>query len=76
MQKMVEGRMGKYFENNCLLQQPFVKNGDITVEQYVADIAKQSGGSIKVADFVRFEKGEGLQKREDNFADEVAGMIK
>ncbi|MDD3693391.1 MAG: translation elongation factor Ts [Oscillospiraceae bacterium] len=76
VQKMVEGRMGKYFENNCLLQQPFVKNGDITVEQYVADIAKQSGGSIKVADFVRFEKGEGLQKREDNFADEVAGMIK
>ncbi len=76
VQKMVDGRMGKFFENNCLLQQPFVKNGDITVEQYVADMAKQSGGSIKVAEFVRFEKGEGLQKREDNFADEVAGMIK
>ena len=75
VQKMVDGRMGKFFENNCLLQQPFVKNGDITVEQYVADMAKQSGGSIKVAEFVRFEKGEGLQKREDNFADEVAGMI-
>ena len=74
--KMVEGRIGKFFENNCLMQQAFVKNGDITVEQYVADMAKQAGGSMKVIDSVRFEKGEGLQKREDNFADEVASMMK
>ena len=74
--KMVEGRIGKFFENNCLMQQAFVKNGDITVEQYVADMAKQAGGSMKVVDYVRFEKGEGLQKREDNFADEVASMMK
>ncbi|MDD2418289.1 MAG: translation elongation factor Ts [Oscillospiraceae bacterium] len=74
--KMVEGRINKFYENNCLLQQAFVKNGDIKVEQYVQDMAKKAGGSMTVAEFVRFEKGEGLQKREDNFADEVAGMIK
>ena len=74
--KMVDGRIGKFYENNCLLQQAFVKNGDITVEQYVAEEAKKAGGRMKVAEFVRFEKGEGLQKREDNFADEVAGMMK
>lgn len=74
--KMVEGRIGKFYENNCLMQQAFVKNGDITVEQYVADCAKAAGGSMKVADFVRFEKGEGLQKREDDFAAEVASMVK
>ncbi len=74
--KMVDGRIGNFYENNCLLQQAFVKNGDITVEQYVAEEAKKAGGMMKVAEFVRFEKGEGLQKREDNFADEVAGMMK
>lgn len=74
--KMVDGRIGKFYENNCLLQQAFVKNGDITVEQYVAEEAKKAGGMMKVAEFVRFEKGEGLQKREDNFADKVAGMMK
>ena len=74
--KMVDGRIGKFYENNCLLQQAFVKNGDITVEQYVAEEAMKAGGMMKVAEFVRFEKGEGLQKREDNFADEVAGMMK
>ena len=76
IQKMVDGRIGKFYENNCLLQQAFVKNGDITVEQYVAEQAKAAGGAMKVAEFVRFEKGEGMQKREDNFADEVASMMK
>ena len=74
--KMVEGRIGKFYENNCLMQQAFVKNGDITVAQYIEDMAKKAGGSMKVTDYVRFEKGEGLQKREDNFADEVASMMK
>lgn len=74
--KMVEGRIGKFYENNCLLQQAFVKNGDVTVEQYVSDMAKKAGGTMKVVEYVRFEKGEGLQKREDNFADEVASMMK
>ena len=76
LHKMVEGRTGKFYEQNCLLQQEFVKNGDLTVEQYVADMAKQSGGAMKVVEFVRFEKGEGLQKREENFADEIASMVK
>jgi len=75
-EKMVQGRIQKFYKEVCLLDQPYVKNGDITVGQYVADTAKELGGSIKVTDFVRFEKGEGLEKREDNFADEVAGMIK
>lgn len=74
--KMVEGRMSKFYENNCLLQQAFVKDGDITVEQYVQNQAKAAGGNMKVVDYVRYEKGEGLQKREDNFAEEVAGMMK
>ena len=76
IEKMVEGRIGKYFKENCLVDQPFVKNGDITVGQYTNDVAKELGGSIKITGFVRFEKGEGLEKREDNFADEVASMIK
>ena len=75
IEKMVDGRIGKFYEQNCLMQQAFVKNGDITVEQYVADEAKKAG-AMKVVDFVRFEKGEGLQKREDDFAAEVAGMVK
>lgn len=73
--KMVEGRIGKFFENYCLMQQNFVKDSEVTVDQYVANMSKKAGGSMKVVDFVRFEKGEGLQKREDNFADEVASMI-
>ena len=75
IQKMVEGRIGKFYENNCLLQQAFVKDGNMTVEQYVAACAKDAG-AMKVVDYVRFEKGEGLQKREDDFAAEVAGMVK
>lgn len=75
IEKMVGGRIGKFYEQNCLMQQAFVKNGDITVEQYVAEEAKKAG-AMKVVDYVRFEKGEGLQKREDDFAAEVAGMMK
>jgi len=75
-EKMVAGRIQKYYKEVCLLEQPYVKNGDIPVNQYVADTAKALGGDIKVVEFVRFEKGEGLEKREDNFADEVASMMK
>lgn len=74
--KIVEGKIGKYFIDNCLLEQTFVKDGDLSVAKYVESVAKSIGGSIKVVDFVRYEKGEGIQKREDNFADEVANMIK
>lgn len=75
-EKMIVGRIKKFYEQNCLMQQAFVKNGDLTVAQYVDEMAKKAGGSMKVVDYVRFEKGEGLQKREDNFADEVASMVK
>ena len=71
IQKMVDGRIGKFYETNCLLEQAFVKDGDVTVGKYVA-----SCGDLTVVDFVRFEKGEGLQKREDDFAAEVASMMK
>ena len=74
--KMVEGRIGKFYENNCLLQQAFVKDGNMNVEQYIASKAKEAGGTMKLVEFVRFEKGEGMQKREDDFAAEVASMVK
>ena len=75
-EKIVMGRIGKFYKENCLVEQPFVKDGNITVAQYTDQIAKKLNGEIKIEDFVRCEKGEGLEKREDNFADEVASMIK
>ncbi len=75
-EKIVEGRISKYYKEICLLNQPFVKDGKLSVEQYTKDTAKKLGTDIKISAFVRFEKGEGLEKREDNFAQEVAGMIK
>lgn len=76
IEKMVSGRIGKYYTLNCLVEQEFVKNGDLTVGQYIEQTGKELGGNMAITGFVRFEKGEGLQKREDNFADEVASMIK
>lgn len=73
--KIVEGKLGKYYSENCLVEQAFVKDGDVTVQKYLDGVAKKLGGSIKVAACVRFERGEGIQKREDNFADEVASMM-
>lgn len=75
-EKMVMGRIGKFYKEVCLVEQPFVKDGDITVGKYVENTAKEIGAAIKLVSFVRFEKGEGLEKREDNFADEVASMMK
>ncbi len=76
IQKMVDGRMGKFFKENCLLNQEFVKDSSMNVAQYIAAEAKKVGGEMVLVDFVRFEKGEGLQKREDDFAAEVAAMSK
>ena len=70
LEKMVAGKINKFFEQNCLLQQEFVKDSNFVVEKYL-----ESKG-VKLVDFVRFEKGEGLEKKEENFADEVASMIK
>lgn len=75
-EKIVMGKIGKFYKENCLMEQQFVKDGDYTVAKYVDKISKDLGGSIKVLSFVRFEKGEGLEKKSDNFADEVASMVK
>lgn len=75
-EKMVMGRINKFYKEVCLTEQEFIKDADLTVGKYVDNTAKALGGSIKLTKFVRFEKGEGLEKREDNFADEVASMMK
>ena len=74
--KIVDGKIGKFYKENCLLDQAFVKDGDMSVAKYVASVAKDLGADIKVTRFIRYAKGEGLEKREDNFAEEVAGMMK
>ena len=74
--KIVEGKIAKYYKENCLVEQQFVMNGDITVGKYVADTAKELGADIKLSAFVRMEKGEGIEKRVDDFAAEVASMVK
>ena len=76
LEKMITGKMRKYFEEVCLLNQAFVKDGNLNVAQYVDQQAKAAGGALALVDFVRYEKGEGLQKREDDFASEVASMVK
>ena len=70
LEKMLGGKINKFYEQNCLLQQEFVKNGDFKVGAYL-----ESKG-VKLINYVRFEKGEGLEKKEENFADEVASMMK
>ena len=76
LEKMITGKMRKYFEENCLVNQAFVKDGNLTVGQYVEQQAKVAGGAMELTAFVRFEKGEGIEKREDDFASEVASMMK
>ena len=75
-EKIVMGKIGKYYKENCLIEQIFIKDNDLTVEKFLKNKGIELGAPISVAAFYRFEKGEGLQKREDNFADEVAGMVK
>lgn len=75
-EKIVMGKIGKYYKENCLVDQPFVKDSDLTVNQYTEKVSKELGEKIGIIDFVRFEKGEGLERREDDFANEVASMIK
>ena len=75
-EKMVVGRIGKFYKENCLVDQEYVKEPDLTVSKYTEKTAKELGGSIAITGFVRFEKGEGLEKRNDNFAEEIANMVK
>ena len=74
--KMVEGRVGKYYEENCLLQQAFVKENKVSVEAHIKAVAKELGGEIKLVKYTRYEKGEGIEKKVDDFAAEVASMAK
>lgn len=74
-EKIVAGRLGKFYKEVCLLDQAYVKDGDLSVQQYTDATAKALGASIKVLEFVRYEKGEGLEKREENFADEIASLV-
>ena len=73
---IVVGKMRKFYEENCLLQQDFVKDGSMNVEAYIAAAAKEAGGSVKFVDAVRFEKGEGIEKKQENFAEEIAKLQK
>ena len=75
-EKMITGKIGKYYKENCLVDQEFVKDPDLTVGKYVEKVAGQLGGSIEIVKFERYEKGEGLEKRADDFASEVASMMK
>ena len=74
-EKIVAGKMNKFYEENCLLQQEFVKDGSMTVAKYIASAAKELGGTVEFVDAVRFQKGEGIEKKEENFAEEVAAQM-
>ena len=75
LEGIVMGKIGKFYDNNCLVEMEYVKSDDHEkVGKYVANTAKELGGNITISGFVRFEKGEGIQKREENFADEIAKL--
>ena len=74
-EKIVMGKMNKFYQENCLLQQEFVKDGSMSVEKYIASAAKALGGSVKFVTAVRFAKGEGIEKKEEDFAAEVAAQM-
>ena len=76
IEKMVTGRIEKYYDTNCLVHQQYVKEENMTVKQYTENTAKELGGSIKVVSFVKYEKGEGIEKREDDFASEIEKLVK
>ena len=74
-EKIVMGKLNKFYAENCLLQQEFVKDNSVSVEQYIAASAKALGGAITFKDAVRFEKGEGIEKKQENFAEEIAKQL-
>ncbi|MBQ6432041.1 MAG: elongation factor Ts [Oscillospiraceae bacterium] len=74
-EKIAAGKLNKFYEENCLLQQAFVKDGSVSVEQYMNAAAKALGGSVKFVDAVRYEKGEGIEKKQEDFAAEVAKQM-
>ena len=74
-EKIVMGKLNKFYSENCLLQQEFVKDNSMSVEQYIASVAKTLGGTITFKNAVRFEKGEGIEKKQENFAEEIAKQL-
>ena len=74
IQKMAQGKLGKYFQEHCLVEQEYVKDDSMSVAKYTESCAKAFGGSIKIASVCSYTKGEGLEKREDNFAEEIAKL--
>ena len=74
-EKIAAGKLNKFYEENCLMQQAFVKDSSVTVEQYVAAAAKELGGKVTLVDAVRYEKGEGIEKKQEDFAAEVAAAM-
>ncbi len=75
-EKIAAGKVGKYYSENCLLEQDFVKENKQSVQEYVDCAAKAAGTTVTISQFVRFELGEGIEKKEVNFAEEIASMIK
>ena len=73
--KMIEGRLKKELKEFCLVEQPYVKDTDMTVQQYIDSVAKVVGAPISISRIVRFETGEGMEKKEENFAEEVAKQM-
>ena len=73
--RMVEGRIEKYYKEVCLLEQPFVKDNDKSVRQLCEEVGKQIGANLNVSCFTRFERGEGIEKRQENFAEEIAAQM-
>ena len=74
LEKIVSGRLGKFYERVCLVEQGYVKEDSMTVGAYTKATAKELGGDIKICSFVLYEKGEGIEKKEDNFAEEIAKL--
>ncbi len=74
IEKMVQGKLNKFYSINCLTEQAYVKDDKLTVGKYIASVAKEIGEDFAIAQFVRYEKGEGLEKKEDNFAEEIAKL--
>ncbi|MBW4844427.1 MAG: translation elongation factor Ts [Lachnospiraceae bacterium] len=75
LEKMIVGRLNKELKEFCLVDQAYVKDGDLTVGKYLEQVSKEVGGKVDVKKFVRFETGEGLEKKEENFAEEVARQM-
>ena len=76
VEKMVLGRINKYYKDFCLMDQQFVKNPDLSIKQYLAQVNKDAGLTLSIKRFVRYEMGEGLEKRADNFVEEVMSQMK